>query len=72
MRPLRRLVERVLAPGGELWLAEPGRQPARRVVEALKARGWSGESETCRSPWPDPQEGTTDIVTVHRLRRPGP
>jgi hypothetical protein len=70
-RPLVRLVERILAPGSELWLATPGRLPARRAVEELTLRGWSGESETCRSPWPDPQEGTTDVVTVHRLRRPG-
>lgn len=65
-----RLVERVLAPGGELWLAEPGRSPAGRAVEELTRRGWMGGSEACVSPWPDPQEGSTDIVTVHRLRRP--
>jgi predicted nicotinamide N-methyase len=69
--PLLRLLERVLAPGGELWLAEPGRTPAERFVEAVKRRGWSGWSEECDSPVPDPHDGELDVVTVHRLRRPG-
>jgi predicted nicotinamide N-methyase len=70
VRPLIRLLERVLAPGGEIWLADPGRLPARRFVETLTRRGWSWHSEACASPWADPQEGTTGVVTVHRLRRP--
>jgi predicted nicotinamide N-methyase len=70
--PLVRLLERILAPDGELWLAEPGRPSAARFVEALRGRGWSGWSEACDSPWADPHDGKRDIVTVHRLRRPGP
>jgi predicted nicotinamide N-methyase len=68
--PLVRLVERILAPDGELWLAEPGRTPAERFVTALGRRGWVSASEECDSPWADPQDGTRDVVTVHRLRRP--
>lgn len=68
--PLLRLLERVLAPGGELWLAEPGRAPAERFVDAVKRRGWSGWSEECDSIVPDPHDGELDVVTVHRLRRP--
>jgi predicted nicotinamide N-methyase len=70
VRPLLRLVERIVSPGGEVWLAEPGRLPAQRFVSLLRQRGWAGISESCASPWPDPQEGTTGVVTVHRLRRP--
>lgn len=69
--PLLRLVERVVAPGGELWLAHPGRPSAERFVDELARRGWSGASEGCLSPWPDPQDGMLGVVTVHRLRRPG-
>ncbi len=71
VRPLARLLERVVAPGGEVWLAEPGRPQAVRLVEVLRRRGWAGGSEACLSPWPDPEVGTTGEVTVHRLRRPG-
>ena len=35
--PLLVLTERVVAPGGELWLAEPNRVPALLVVETLLA-----------------------------------
>lgn len=71
VRPLVRLLERVVAPGGEVWLAEPGRPPAARLVAVLRQRGWAGDSEACLSPWPDPEGGATGVVTVHRLRRSG-
>ena len=47
VEPLLALVERVVAPGGELWLAEPGRPPAARFLESIRARGWIEESEQC-------------------------
>jgi predicted nicotinamide N-methyase len=68
--PLLTLVQRVVAPGGELWLAEPGRPPAARFVESIGARGWVDESDQCRGPWPDPEDNRKGIeVTIHRLRR---
>jgi predicted nicotinamide N-methyase len=70
VRPLLRLVEQVVAPGGELWLAEPGRTPAERFVATLRRRGWAGVTEVCECAWPDPHEGVPGEVTVHRLRRP--
>jgi predicted nicotinamide N-methyase len=70
VEPLLALVERVVAPGGELWLAEPGRPPAARFLASLGAYGWIAESEECSGPWPDPEDNRKGIVvTIHRLRR---
>jgi predicted nicotinamide N-methyase len=70
--PLLALIEHVVAPGGELWLAEPGRAPAARFVESLGERGWAEESDLCAGPWPDPDDNRKRIVvSVHRLRRRG-
>lgn len=70
VRPVVTLLERIVAPGGELWLTEPGREPAQRLVKALRWRKWAEQSETVRSPRPDPNYHTFDRITVHRLRRP--
>jgi predicted nicotinamide N-methyase len=71
VEPLLALVEAITAPGGEFWLAEPGRPPAARFVESLRARGWRGDSERCDGPWPDPEDNERGVVvTVHRFRRP--
>ena len=71
VEPLLALCERLVAPGGELWLAEPGRPPAARFLESIRARGWSGESEQCAGPWPDPEDNRKGVVvTIHRLHRP--
>ena len=71
IEPLLALTERVVAPGGDLWLAEPNRVPALLVVETLKTRGWACETERCDGPWPDPEDNRKGIVvSIHRLRRP--
>ncbi len=68
--PLLAFVERVVAPNGELWLAEPGRPPAARFLESIGARGWIEECEPCSGPWPDPEDNRKGIVVmIHRLRR---
>ncbi|MBA2276326.1 MAG: methyltransferase [Chloroflexia bacterium] len=68
--PLLDLMERLLAPGGLLWLAEPGRRPAGRFLEHAARRGWSGPVTAWDGPWPDPKDdGIT--VRVHQLRRGG-
>jgi predicted nicotinamide N-methyase len=38
--PLRACLERLLAPGGELWLGEPGRPVARAFFDSLQTCGW--------------------------------
>jgi predicted nicotinamide N-methyase len=70
VRPLLALLERIVLPGGELWLGESGREEAQRMVKALRWRKWTGPSERYTSPLPDPNYGTFDTITVHKLRRP--
>ena len=73
LEPLLALVERVVAPTGELWLAEPGRVPATLLVETLAVRGWTDDRETRDGPWPDPEDNRKGVVvTIHRLRRRSP
>lgn len=70
LEPLLSVTERAVAPGGELWLAEPGRVPATLFVETLAVRGWSDCQETCAGPWPDPEDNRKGVmVTIHRLCR---
>ena len=66
--PLLALVERIVAPDGLLWLAEPGRAVAGAFVETARAQGWAGSSDTHPGPWPDPKDAGV-VVTVHQLRR---
>jgi predicted nicotinamide N-methyase len=68
VEPLLGLVERLVAPGGLLWLAEPGRPPARRFLDAARAVGWTAVSERYEGPWPDPADAGV-VVGVHRLGR---
>jgi predicted nicotinamide N-methyase len=68
VQPLLSLAERLLSPGGTLWLAEPRRKVAGRFVSAALAAGWQDEVDTHTGPWPT--AGDEDIVVdVHRLRR---
>ncbi len=70
VEPLLALVERIVAPDGELWLAEPGRPPATCFLESILTRGWVAEREACSGPWPDAEDNRKGIVvTIHRLRR---
>lgn len=68
VEPLLTLFERLVAPGGTLWLAEPGRPPARRFVAAARMAGWQDETSDHAGPWPDPEDADV-TVRVHRLRR---
>jgi predicted nicotinamide N-methyase len=71
VQPLLALTRSVVAPGGELWLAEPGREHAARFLEVLRASGWTGEREQFTGPWPDPEDARKGVVvTVHFLHRP--
>jgi predicted nicotinamide N-methyase len=69
VEPLLELIERLLAPGGLLWLAEPGRPPAQRFVEAAAAVGWQDELIEHPGPWLDPDDRGV-IVRLHRLIKP--
>lgn len=68
VEPLLALIERLVAPHGELWLAEPGRPPAQKFVQMALERGWREEAWQHGGPWPD-REDEGVIVNVHFLRR---
>jgi len=69
--PLLDLIAWLVAPGGLLWLAEPGRNVAERFMERAEERGWSGPVSFHAGPWPDPRDFNV-AVTVHQLRREKP
>jgi len=66
--PLLALVDRLVAPGGLLWLAEPGRHVAARFLDAARVAGWHGPSDTHPGPWPDPKDAGV-VVGLHALQR---
>lgn len=67
INPLIELIDRLLAPDGTLWLAEPGRKTADRFLNTVALAGWRGESFYNSGPWPD---GSTTRVGIHLLQRP--
>jgi predicted nicotinamide N-methyase len=64
--PVLALIERLLAPDGQLWLTEPGRQTARAFLNALTAAGWHDTVEQFDGPWPGDQKAR---VRYHILQR---
>jgi predicted nicotinamide N-methyase len=68
IEPLLAFFLRVVAPGGLLWLAEPGRDVAGRFLERAALQGWSGLREEHDGPWPDPKDEGV-IVRIYQLRR---
>lgn len=66
--PLLDLVERLLAPDGTLWLAEPRRPTAKVFLEAITERGWTDEATQHEGWWHEPADRGV-VVNVHRLRR---
>ncbi len=68
IEPLLTLVDRVVAPGGMLWLAEPGRPIAREFVKRTVGHMWRVERRVHTGPWVD-ERGAAADVTVYRLFR---
>ena len=66
--PLLDLFDRIVAPGGLLWLAEPGRPPASIFLESASRQGWTFTTSTSRGPWPDPADSEV-VARVHQMRR---
>lgn len=64
--PLLGLVDQLLAPDGALWLAEPGRDTARRFLIQARAAGWTDEARYFTGPWAD----NAVRVGVHFLHKP--
>lgn len=65
--PMLAITWRLLAPGGALWLAEPGRETARRFLTAADELGWRRESTHHDGPW---AENSQVRVGLHTLRKP--
>ena len=68
VNPLLDLVERLVARGGTLWLAEPRRAAAQQFLAAATVRGWRDEVQQHTGPW-SASEDTGAIVNIHRLQR---
>lgn len=68
IEPVLAVLEQMLAPGGTVLLAEPGRRPAKIAIERAKGRGWRIESGEHAGPWPDSKDKDV-IVTVHSMQR---
>jgi predicted nicotinamide N-methyase len=68
IEPLLALLDRIIAPGGALWLAEPRRTPAQLFVEAAQAAGWHDELAQHTGPWPDAGDKQI-VVNLHWMRR---
>jgi predicted nicotinamide N-methyase len=66
--PLLDLFDRIVAPDGLVWLAEPGRRPATAALEQARNHGWTAESTAWQADWPDPKDAGV-VVRVHQLRR---
>lgn len=68
IEPLWAAIDVLVAPEGALWLAEPGREPAKRFLHGVKAAGWQGSETRWEGPWPDPTDAAIEVST-HWLRR---
>jgi predicted nicotinamide N-methyase len=68
VEPMLQFMARTVAPGGLLWLAEPGRPPAARFLSAAEDAGWSRASTSDAGPWPDPKDAGV-VVGLHKMWR---
>jgi predicted nicotinamide N-methyase len=67
IEPVLDTFARVLAPGGLIWLAEPGRRPSKLAIERARRRGWNVESTTREAEWLDPKDAGV-VVNIHKIR----
>jgi predicted nicotinamide N-methyase len=70
IEPLKAAIDVLVAPGGALWLAEPGRKPAKAFLQGVKASGWQGWETRWDGPWPDPTDAGIEVCTHWLRRRP--
>ena len=68
IEPVLEVLERILAPGGIVLLAEPGRRPSGMALQRATERGWQITSSMWEGEWPDPKDAGV-IVRVHQMRR---
>jgi len=70
IQPLKDVIDRLLAPGGSLWLAEPVRRTAQRFLDIVAADGWLIHSRRIRADWPDATDGWVNVHVIRREARP--
>jgi predicted nicotinamide N-methyase len=68
--PLLHVIERLLTPDGELWLAEPVRRTAQRFLDAAAELGWDIESRQVSAAWPDATDGPVNLHFLKRSTQP--
>jgi predicted nicotinamide N-methyase/MFS family permease len=68
--PLVHVIERLLAPTGELWLAEPVRRTAQRFLDLVAELGWQVDSRRVKAAWPDATDGWVNVHVICRERLP--
>jgi predicted nicotinamide N-methyase len=69
IEPVLDVFERILAPGGFIWLTEPGRRPSQLAVHQAARRGWTITTTTMAAEWPDPKDEGV-VVRIHTMQRP--
>lgn len=69
IEPVLDVLERILAPGGTVMLAEPGRRPSKLAIERARERGWRIETRAHTGPWPSRMD-TGVVVSVHIMTLP--
>ena len=64
IEPVLAALDRMVAPDGLVWLAEPGREHAQTAIALAQTRGWDIASTLYAGPWP----GSEDVVVrVHKM-----
>lgn len=63
--PILNVIQHMLAPDGECWLADPGRHTVETFLALAKSRGYKiGRRQVVREPFPTRPDGMTDIWIV--------
>lgn len=68
-QPIINLLDQLLAPGGEAWIADPGRHTAHLFVADARAAGYRCEETAVpRIPFPERPEGVTYVWKLSRAQ----
>lgn len=67
IQPILDVCRRILAPGGTVLLAEPGRHVAQTAIRCAREQGWQIGTRRHSGPWPD-QKDKDVVVSVHTMQ----
>ena len=71
VEPILDVFDRIVAPGGLVWLADQDRRPANHALELAAGRGWRISSTSMSAEWADLKDAGV-VVRVHQMWRSGP